>query len=126
MRAGCEFRQLGGSEHVLYANGAPVRIVNSTFADNTVTDDDSAIIYSYFRDAGAWLQGSALVNNSVAVPLLAAFNSDGFASDVPREYYESTDKAFVNAPARPADTNAFLNGQEAWFSDTREVCTPSL
>lgn len=121
---GCEFRHLGGSEQVVYVNGARVRIVNSTIAENTITDDSSSLIYTYFTDGAAWLQGVALVNNSVALPLEAGYSSDGFASDVPRDYYDSTDKAFVSAPARPAEANAFLGGNEAWFQDVLKVCPP--
>ena len=123
-RTGCEFRHLGGSEQVVYVNGARLRIVNSTLAENTITDDSSSLIYTYFTDGAAWLQGVALVNNSVALPLEAGYNSDGFASDVPRDYYDSTDMAFVSAPARPAEANAFLGGNEAWFQDVLKVCPP--
>lgn len=126
MHVGCEFRHLGGAEHVLYANSAPVRVVNTTFVDNTLASDSVAVIYTYYRDAAAWLQGSALLNNSAPLPLLAAFSSDGFASDVPREFYDSTDKTFITAPARPADANAFLTGDEAWLKDVRAVRPPPL
>lgn len=111
---------------MLYADSAPVRIVNTTFADNTLSSDSVAIIYTYYRDAAAWLQGSALLNNTAPLPLVSAFSSNGFASDVPREFYDSTDKAFTTAPARPADANAFLTGGEAWLNDVRAVRPPPL
>ena len=62
--AGCSFRHLGGFNTVLKADKAYVRIVNSTIADNLVTHDDSAVIYLIYDDAGVWLLGTTLVNNT--------------------------------------------------------------
>eukprot|EP00892_Ulva_mutabilis_P011349 jgi/Ulvmu1/8587/UM045_0030.1 len=118
---GCRFSHLGGSEQVVYINDATVRIVNSTFSDNTITDDASSIIYTYYSDGTAWLQGSALNNNSVALPLVAGYSSGGFASDVPREFYQTTDNIFKDTTVRPADASAFLNGDERWLKDVQAV-----
>jgi len=106
---------------VLYANDSPVRIVNSTFSDNIIPDDSSAVIYTYFTSAAAWLDGTALVNNSVALPLLGTSGSGGFSSDVPREFYLELDDGFKDTTTRPADVNAFLNGDERWFQDVLAV-----
>eukprot|EP00892_Ulva_mutabilis_P011351 jgi/Ulvmu1/8589/UM045_0032.1 len=119
MHAGCQFSQLGGSTHVVYMDNAPLRVVNTTFSDNTGASDESAVIYTYLSSGVAWLQKSALINNSVALPLIASHSSDGFVSDVPREFYSESSKGFKDASRRPGEASVFLNGDERWLKDVQ-------
>ena len=104
---------------MLYVNTTSVRIVNSTFSDNIIPDDRAAIIYN---SGDAWLEGTALVNNSVILPLIAdRLGSGGITSDVPREIYSGADYDLVDTAARADDSNAFLSEDHSWFQNIRAV-----
>eukprot|EP00892_Ulva_mutabilis_P004134 jgi/Ulvmu1/2092/UM124_0007.1 len=112
---GCRISQLGGRESVVFISSAPMRVINTTFADNTGTADDAAVLHADLTGSSVWLQGSALVNNSNELPLVADSYSAGFASDVPRDFYDKQDFSFKEARQRPEDTSMFLSGDDDWL-----------
>eukprot|EP00892_Ulva_mutabilis_P005563 jgi/Ulvmu1/3379/UM158_0002.1 len=115
---GCKFSHLGGVVPVVYINNAPLHVVNSTFSNNNSTDNTSSVMYAAFRDGTAWLQGSALLNNTVALPLVADFQSAGYVSDTPREFYRFG-RTFEDSLERPVDANIFLNGDDDWLKQVQ-------
>ena len=121
MHAGCRLTSLGGSRNVLYVDETSVRIVNSTFSESIVQEDSLAIIH-IFDSGGAWLEGTVLVNNSAARPLIDSTDGGGFSRDVFTQVNTHTDYSLEEMTVRPADANAFLNGDELWFRDVRAVC----
>ena len=116
--AGCQFTNLGGSRNVLYVNTASVRIVNSTFSNNIIPGEQSAIIYT---NGATWLEGTAFVYNSAARLLIGGSSvNSGVASDVPREIL--LDYEILDTTEFPDDVSAFLNGDESCFQDVLAVC----
>lgn len=107
-------------------NASSVHVVNSTFSDNIIPDDSAAIIHS---SGDVWLEGTALVNNSVILPLISDMSGTDevssdlpeFSSDVPRDVFIGLSYDLMDTSVRPDDVDSFLNGDEGWFQDIRAV-----